>query len=418
MFINLKIYPLTDISTSGLFQFIIISLGILEAFFPDDLDSLLSRQWLSKSSTQPRPDSKSYHWPTDFTADIQPVACHSHNDYWRKKPLFSAIEVGCSSVEADVWLFDDSDELYVGHSVSSLTADRTLNSLYIDPLLDILSRQNPTTQFLTDTNQPPNGVFDTDPTQPLVLLVDFKTNGATLWPVLLRHLEPLRQRRYLTHFNGTHQIERVITIVATGNAPFDILTANHTYRDVFFDAPLDLMASISQETHDDNSIAADNVSPPYTTDSSIHTSPAPASTTASITPSSPRNPPSPDKGQGHSGLSLTTPINPHVFTPLNSHYASTSFRASIGYPWSPSHPFHLRLSPAQLDLVRRQIAGAHNLGLKVRYWNTPSWPRGLRDEVWRVLVREGVDVLSADEIGEVVKGDWGWGRSGRSGWWR
>ena len=407
--------PLTDISISGLFQFIIISLGILEAFFPDDLESLLSRQWLSKSSTEPRPDSKSYHWPTDFTADIQPVACHSHNDYWRRKPLFSAIEVGCSSVEADVWLFDDSDELYVGHSVSSLTADRTLNSLYIDPLLDILSRQNPTTQFLTDTDQPPNGVFDTDPTQPLVLLVDFKTNGATLWPVLLRHLEPLRQRKYLTHTDGRDRVQGVVTVVATGNAPFDILTANRTYRDVFFDAPLDLMASISQE-NDDSSIAADGIPPPYPADTSISTSLA-----STILPSS-RSPPSPDKGQGHSGLDTNSTIDPHLFTPLNSHYASTSFRASIGYPWSLSHPFHLRLSPVQLDLVRRQIAGAHNLGLKVRYWNTPSWPRGLRDEVWRVLVREGVDVLSADEIGEVVRGDWGWGRSsgwGRGGgWWR
>lgn len=37
----------------------------------------------------------------------------------------------------------------VGHDESSLTEERTLESLYINPILDTLKRQNPTTKFVT-----------------------------------------------------------------------------------------------------------------------------------------------------------------------------------------------------------------------------------------------------------------------------
>ena len=51
-------------------------------------------------------------YPTDATRDVVPIPCHSHNDYWRRVPVFDAIHWGCTGIEADVWLFDD--ELYVG----------------------------------------------------------------------------------------------------------------------------------------------------------------------------------------------------------------------------------------------------------------------------------------------------------------
>ena len=36
----------------------------------------------------------------------------------------------------------------VGHDTSSLTRERTLKSLYIEPILDVLKRQNPITEFV------------------------------------------------------------------------------------------------------------------------------------------------------------------------------------------------------------------------------------------------------------------------------
>lgn len=37
----------------------------------------------------------------------------------------------------------------VGHDTSSLTEERTLESLYINPILDVLKRQNPRSRFVT-----------------------------------------------------------------------------------------------------------------------------------------------------------------------------------------------------------------------------------------------------------------------------
>ena len=56
-------------------------------------------------------------YPTDATRDVTPIPCHSHNDYWRRVPFWDAIHWGCTSVEADVWLFDD--ELFVGYVAST-----------------------------------------------------------------------------------------------------------------------------------------------------------------------------------------------------------------------------------------------------------------------------------------------------------
>lgn len=52
-----------------------------------------------------------YHYPTDLTQGIMPKNVHSHNDYWRAKPFYTALSNGVISVEADVWLYNGT--LYV-----------------------------------------------------------------------------------------------------------------------------------------------------------------------------------------------------------------------------------------------------------------------------------------------------------------
>ncbi|GAM90642.1 hypothetical protein ANO11243_086870 [Dothideomycetidae sp. 11243] len=173
------------------------------------------------------------HYPTDATRDVIPIPCHSHNDYWRRIPLFEALHYGCTGVEADVWL--KHDELYVGHNTASLTQNRTFSVMYVEPLVQLLEKQNPRTEFV---NASGHGVFDEVPEQTLVLLVDFKTDGLTLWPKVVEQLEPLRERGYLSYWDGSETRYRAITVVATGFAPFDMVIANTTYRDVLFDAPL------------------------------------------------------------------------------------------------------------------------------------------------------------------------------------
>lgn len=292
---------------------------------------------------KPRTGTESLAWyPTDFLRDVVPIRCHSHNDYWRKVPLFSALHAGCIGVEADVWLFNNDRKLYVGHDTAALTQHRTFESLYINPLVELLNRTNPSTMFYNDTRR---GVFDVDPEQSLILLVDVKTDGVETWPEVMRQLEPLRSRGWLSYVEDGVVHRRPVTVVGTGNTPFDLIVQNPTYRDAFFDAPLNRMWE-----------------DPYSDEDST----ASGSLTYNIT---------------------------------NSEYASVSFRSAVGAVW-------FNLSQKQLQIIRGQVKGAHKRGLKARYWDLPAWPISLRNRVWNTLMREGVDVLNVDDLQSASKRVW------------
>jgi hypothetical protein len=208
------------------------------------------------------------------------------------------------------------------------------------------------------------GVFANDPKQTLVLLIDFKSDGESLWSLLSDALTPIRDRGYLTHFNGSGVVMRPVTIVASGDISFSSLVRNTTYRDIFYDAPLDNLAQFP--VNDTTMAITDQVS----NDSNGHLTDSP-------------------------------------FNPNNSYYASVDFRKAIG-------PLQLgRLSETQLKTLRGQVHAAHELGLKVRYWGNPSWPIGLRDCIWNVLVHEGVDVINTDDLRGVTRQVW----KDSSWWW-
>ncbi|RMD43676.1 hypothetical protein DV735_g1486, partial [Chaetothyriales sp. CBS 134920] len=175
-----------------------------------------------------------YTYPTDLTRGIVPKQIHSHNDYWRDVPFYTALSAGAISVEADVWLVNET--LFVGHEQSALTAERTFSSLYIAPILDTLERQNPTTPFISGSSTK-NGVFDTSSGQTLYLFVDIKTDGETAWPYVVEQLQPLRDAGYLTTFNGSAVTTGPVTVVGTGNTPLDQIKGVSP-RDYFFDANL------------------------------------------------------------------------------------------------------------------------------------------------------------------------------------
>ncbi|EED16695.1 conserved hypothetical protein [Talaromyces stipitatus ATCC 10500] len=322
----------------GLLNVFSIGLNCIYILFPEDFDDqtdawLLPNNRLAISSDWDRPGT--------------PLSrCHSHNDYWRDVPLKSALLAGCIGVEADIWLSDG--DLLVGHNAFVLNRHETLRALYLNPLLDILHQRNTRKNTLNlpdnfDAPFPMAGVFASDPAQTLVLLIDFKTDGDKLWPYVMDQLEPLRESGFLSYFNGTVIHERPITVVATGDAPVHQIIKNDTYRDIFYDAPLDklpLSPSLNQ----------DSLSPKYD------------------------------------------------FT--NSYYASVNFANAIG------GLYRNQFSQDQLTLIRAQIEAAHKRGLKVRYWGTPTWPRGLRNHVWHVLVREGVDLINVDDLTGATRQDW------------
>ncbi|KAF7871933.1 uncharacterized protein EAF02_009038 [Botrytis sinoallii] len=368
-------------------------LGAATLFWGHDIDDVL-KNW-GKSGT----GTENLAWyPTDFTRDINPVPCHSHNDYWRRVPLFDALRAGCTGVEADVWLFDN--ELYVGHNTASLQRNRTFQSLYVNPLVEILERQNPTTDFYNGTN---HGVFDADDGKSLTLLVDLKTDGAETWEWVLQQLEPLRKRGWLSYVENDTLHTRPITVVGTGNTPFDVLTKNSTYRDAFFDAPLDTMwesKHVTEEMKDWSNLEDDAQEEGLDKDQEDAEEQVSETSTSSAVSIPARKPmpiphKKPNNGQGMSGVSPDTDFNP-----LNSYYASVSFNKAVGTIWRG------RLSPKQMKIIRGQLRGAHRRGLKARYWDLPSWPIGLRNHVWDVLVKEGVDYLNVDDLRAAAKQAW------------
>jgi hypothetical protein len=191
------------------------------------------------------------------------------------------------------------------------------------------------------------GLFDTDREQTLVLLLDLKTEGNNLLPHIEKHIEALREVDLLSYNNGTNFISRAITIVVSGKEPYDLIEKTDARRYIFFDAPLDRL--LDQPSKDSNR-------------------PIPQS---------------------------------HSWNSTNSFYASTSFRRSIGYPWMG------RLSSKQLSVLRDQIGEAHRRGLKVRYWDTPTWPVWLMNRVWQTLLDEGSDILNVDDLEAAALKDWG-----------
>lgn len=107
----------------------------------------------------------------------------------------------------------------------------------------ILTKQNIQPQI--DMNRPlynsARGVFDSSPETSLTLLLDMKSDGAAMWSLLQQQLEPFRQRDWLSYW-GSHNrkfVSRPLTVVVTGNAPFDMVDASSSPRDIFYDAPLD-----------------------------------------------------------------------------------------------------------------------------------------------------------------------------------
>ncbi|KRF36627.1 phosphatidylinositol-specific phospholipase C/glycerophosphodiester phosphodiesterase family protein [Nocardioides sp. Soil805] len=73
--------------------------------------------------------------PADDTGTTPLAQAHAHNDYEHERPLLDALDHGFTSVEADVWLVDG--ELLVAHDLADVDPERTLESLYLEPLAKI-----------------------------------------------------------------------------------------------------------------------------------------------------------------------------------------------------------------------------------------------------------------------------------------
>jgi len=122
---------------------------------------------------------------------------HSHNDYLQSQPFHTAYANHFGSMEVDVFL--EGNELYVAHTIEDIDKKRTIESLYIEPLLREIKR-NGNNKAYKDGGK-------------LQLLIDLKTAGEPTLKCLEAKLKPLR------HYFDLAANPDAVRLVITGNVP-------------------------------------------------------------------------------------------------------------------------------------------------------------------------------------------------------
>ncbi|MCX7047363.1 MAG: phosphatidylinositol-specific phospholipase C/glycerophosphodiester phosphodiesterase family protein [Candidatus Sumerlaeota bacterium] len=139
--------------------------------------------------------------PAQPLARITPLTnAHSHNDYEHARPLLDALDCGFCSIEPDVWLVDG--QLLVAHELKAVRKDRTLQSLYLDPLRERVEKNG-------------GRVYPNGPA--ITLLIDFKSSATETYQAFLVAIKPYE--KMLTAFYPDRKEERAVTIIISGNRP-------------------------------------------------------------------------------------------------------------------------------------------------------------------------------------------------------
>lgn len=281
-------------------------------------------------------------WPSGFSTN-RPGHCLSYNPHSR-----GAAQSSCMSVKVDLWLH--GTDLLVGSSVTDFNMKYTLRSLYFDPLQKELDAKR---NALKDSQSQPK-LFG-DSTQSFVLVLEFKTWQHAALSELDSDLYGLRQSGYLTWMNGSEVIPGPVTVVVTGQREHYLRSGHDAeYNEIFFDTLLD---ELTMKDYDPWKLT--------------HRDP-PKSNTSSTNILKPNK-----------GLSTGAPSS-------TIYSATATFSESVGFPRQG------RFSPQQIALIRAQVQAAHRRGLWVRYEGVPQGQGRLSDYIWRILVREGVDMIDVD----------------------
>jgi hypothetical protein len=167
--------------------------------------------------------------PVLFGADAPPakappkplVNAHAHNDYAHDRPLLDALDQGFCSVEADIFLNDG--RLLVGHTFVDLRGDRTLQSLYLDPLKKRIRENN-------------GRVYRDGP--PFYLLIDVKTNADVTYAALRNVLKDYAD--LLTAYTPEKTRQGAITVIISGNRDRAAVAAETTRLVAIDGGPKDL----------------------------------------------------------------------------------------------------------------------------------------------------------------------------------
>ncbi|WP_129692048.1 phosphatidylinositol-specific phospholipase C/glycerophosphodiester phosphodiesterase family protein [Gottfriedia acidiceleris] len=161
---------------------------------------------------------------------VVPLAkAHAHNDYEHAHPLTDALEHGFTSVESDVWLVDG--ELLVAHDKEDIRTDRTLKSLYLDPLMERVKENN--------------GAVYPGYNKEFTLWIDVKSEDAATYQVIHNQLKKFQNM--LTKFLPSGVNPGPITVYISGNRPKELME-NQPVRYAAYDGRMsDLESGASNE---------------------------------------------------------------------------------------------------------------------------------------------------------------------------
>ncbi len=123
---------------------------------------------------------------------------HAHNDYAKPHPLYDALAQRADYIEADVWLVNG--KLMVAHAPNEIDTTKTLESLYLKPIIQLFGQQ----QNRTVT---PNRDYT------FSLVIDNKDKPELVIPKLIELLE-----KNLALFSRAIS-PKAVQIVLSGNRP-------------------------------------------------------------------------------------------------------------------------------------------------------------------------------------------------------
>ena len=144
---------------------------------------------------------------------------YAHNDYWHKRPLLDALDHGFTYVEADVYL--RNDQLIVAHFLPCLKKKKTLEELYLKPLLNYVEEN-------AKKEQPQNNAA-------ITLMIDIKSDANKTYTALVLLLEKYKSMLSV-YENGEIKL-RNVTVVITGHKPYNLIKGENN-RIVFMDENL------------------------------------------------------------------------------------------------------------------------------------------------------------------------------------
>ena len=130
------------------------------------------------------------------------LQAHAHNDYEHVHPFWDAFNLGFCNIEPDIFLVDG--KLLVAHNLKDVTPERSLEALYLDPILKLVESGGISKEKF-----------------PITLLIDVKSAAIPTYEVLHRTLE--RYERMLTRFEGDRVFTNAVTVVVSGERTREVM---------------------------------------------------------------------------------------------------------------------------------------------------------------------------------------------------